>query len=182
MITLLRNGMPASRSNSRRDCVVAARPATTIAPRHASRQQPERNRLSSRRKPGPISATTRMWTGGSRLSPGRHLLRRFQFCPVVRADEVADLGIGLVLPATAVEDAVMTDAQLQVMGLRRRRQIAAQAMRRHGLANRADIVAFAFDRHQRGVGDRAGVDRLAAPLKAALRQILALKHAVDRLE
>src|SRR5205807_4885249 len=38
---------------------------------------------------------------------GRHLLRRCQFCPVVRPDEVADLGIGLVLPATAVEDAVM---------------------------------------------------------------------------
>src|SRR5438105_11118565 len=96
----------------------------------------------------------------------------------VRADEVADLWINLALPAAAVEDAVMPDTRLQMVGLFSRIEAMAQPMRRNGLADRADVVALALDGHQRGAFDRAGIDQFAAYLEAAMRQILALEHAI----
>src|SRR5437588_8520297 len=90
----------------------------------------------------------------------------------VLADEGGDLRVGLGLPAAAVKDAVMADIELQVVCLFCPRQIVAQPVRRDGLPDRADIVALAFDGHQRGALDCSRIDRIAAHAKAAMRQIL----------
>ena len=66
----------------------------------------------------------------------------------------------------------MADFGLQVVQSFSPAEIAAQAMRGDGLAGRADVVALAFDRHQRGLLDRAGLDRLATHPEAAVRQIM----------
>src|SRR5207248_7283997 len=163
MMTLLRNGMAFLRKSLSRADLSAC--LAHIAPK-----------MASRRKPGSTHPHPGCCRSGSRLSPGR------QFVLAVRADEVADQGVGLALPAAAVEDAVMADAELQMVQLFGVRQVMAQALRGDGLAGAANIVALAFDRHQRGALDRAGIDRLAMHLKAAIRQIVALKHAVEGLQ
>src|SRR5579862_7894770 len=88
---------------------------------------------------------------------------------IVLADEGADFGVGFGLPAAAVKDAVMADRRLQVVGVPGRREVAAKAVRRDGLADRADVVLLALDGHQRGLLDRAGIDRLAMHPQRAVR-------------
>ena len=87
----------------------------------------------------------------------------------LRPDERLDLGIGLRLPPAAMEDAIMADFELEVVGLFCRRDARAQIMRGNGLAGAADIVALALDRHQRGALDRRRDDQVAANPKPALR-------------
>src|SRR5260221_7501716 len=87
--------------------------------------------------------------------------------PAVRTDEGPDLRVDFLLPAASVEDAVMADTALEVMGLFRGPQVAAQTMRCDGLAGAADVVALALDGHQRRILDRAGIDRFAADSEAA---------------
>ena len=58
----------------------------------------------------------------------------------------------------------------------------AQILCGDGLAGAADIVALALDGHQRGTGDRARIDPVAMHLEAAMRQILALEHALEGLQ
>ena len=55
-------------------------------------------------------------------------------------------------------------------------------MRRRRLAERADVVAPAFDGQQRGVADRAGIDLAAAIGEVAGREFGLLEDPVDRLD
>ena len=71
---------------------------------------------------------------------------------------------------------------LQVVRLLCRRQVAAEAVRRAGLADGTDVVALALDGQESGLFDRAGINRLAAHREPAVRQILALEHALDGVE
>ena len=71
-------------------------------------------------------------------------------------DHVAHQRIDLVLPAPAAEHAVVAGARLHVVGAQVGAQLAAQVLRGQGLAGRADVVAFALDRDQRGAADRRG--------------------------
>ena len=73
-------------------------------------------------------------------------------------DHVAHDRVDLVLPAPAAEDAVVADARLHVVRAQVGPQAAAQVLRRQRLADRADVVALAFDRQQRGAPDRRRVD------------------------
>ncbi len=52
----------------------------------------------------------------------------------------------MAFPALAVEHAIVTHARLHVVGFHVRAQLVAQLLRGERLADRADIVAFAFDR------------------------------------
>src|ERR1700685_2535097 len=89
---------------------------------------------------------------------------------IARQDHVLDKRIDLVLPALAGEHAVMADAGLHVMPFKIRTKVGAQVVRGNGLADRADIVAFALDLEQHGAADRGGLDLLSAPLKLAERK------------
>src|SRR5579871_3263651 len=68
---------------------------------------------------------------------------------------VAQDGIDLAGPFLAAENAVMADANLHVMASQVGPQPAAQLVRRHGLADRADVVALALDGQQHGAADGA---------------------------
>jgi len=59
----------------------------------------------------------------------------------------------------AAEDAVVADAGLHVMASQVRPQSAAQFVRRHGLADGADVVALALDGEQHGAADARGSTR-----------------------
>src|SRR5216683_634470 len=58
---------------------------------------------------------------------------------------VSHQGVDLPGPAPAAEHAVMADAGLHVVLLAIGPEARAKIVRRHGLADRADVVAFAFD-------------------------------------
>src|ERR1700686_3077112 len=62
--------------------------------------------------------------------------------------EVAQQGIDLVVPAAAGENPVMADAGLHVMDLAIGAHAGAEVFGGGRLADRADIVLFALDRHQ----------------------------------
>src|SRR4051812_9427665 len=93
---------------------------------------------------------------------GRPLLRHVDRFPDDRVD--------LLLPALAAEDAVVADAGLHVMRAQVGPQAAAEILRRQRLADRADVVALAFDREQRGAPDRGRRDAAAEERELATRQ------------
>ena len=95
---------------------------------------------------------------------------------VVRSDEVGDLRIDFVVPAAAVEHAVMADLAAADDAPVLPARDCGTARARRGLADTADIVALALDGHQRGALDRARIDQFAAHPEAAMRQILPLEH------
>ena len=64
----------------------------------------------------------------------------------------------------------MADAGLHVVALAIGPQAGAEIVRGRGLADRADVVALAFDREQHGAPDRPRLDRLALPFELAERQ------------
>ena len=70
-------------------------------------------------------------------------------------DMVADTGIDLIVPALAVEDAIMADAGLQMVRLHIGTQAAAHILRGERLAHGADVVLLALDREQKRLLDRA---------------------------
>ena len=76
----------------------------------------------------------------------------------------------------------MADFELEVVRLFRRRDAGAEIWAATGLARPADIVALALDGHQRGALDRRRLDQAAAHPKPAERQVVALEHALDRLQ
>src|SRR6202790_3491028 len=123
---------------------------------------------SSLRKQGPI--TTGVCVSRSR-QPLYHPRGRGVWVPGSRGTtansridvhEVAQQGIDLVVPAAAGEHAVMADAGLHVMDLAIGAYAGAEVLRGERLADRADIVLFAFDRHQPHPLDRGRVHRPAA--------------------
>ena len=74
--------------------------------------------------------------------------------------------VHLRLPTTAAEHAVVPDAGLEVMALLERAETPAQVVGGQGLPDRADVVALALDREQRGAPDGRRVDRAAAQVGA----------------
>ena len=66
----------------------------------------------------------------------------------VGGDELLDDGRDLFAPLAAVKDAVMADALGEQIFLLRSRELRGQVERRLGLADAADIVAFALDGKQ----------------------------------
>ena len=66
----------------------------------------------------------------------------------------------------------MTDAGLQVVAFEIRPQLAAQIVRRDGLANRTDVVTLAFDGEQHGLADRGRINPMAVPFQFAQRQVM----------
>ena len=76
----------------------------------------------------------------------------------------------------------MADFELEVVRLFRRRETGAETVRSGRLTDRADIIALALDRHQRGACDGSGLDRHAADPQPALRQVVLVEHAPDRVE
>ena len=76
----------------------------------------------------------------------------------------------------------MADAGLQPMRLAIGRNVAAQAVRRFGLADAGNIVVLALDREQRHALDRGRIDRPAAMGHLALRQRVAHENGLDRLQ
>ena len=61
-------------------------------------------------------------------------------------------------------------------------EIAAQILGCLGLADAGNIVALAFDGHQRGLGDLRGIDRFAAMAEGAARQIVIDEYLLHRLQ
>ena len=101
---------------------------------------------------------------------------------LTRLDVVAQHRVDLRVPSPAVEDAIVADACLQVMGLHVRPQARTQVLRSEGLADSADVVLLALDRHQKRLLDCAQINRLALVLHFAERQQIALEHLIDSLE
>ena len=75
----------------------------------------------------------------------------------------------------------MADACLHVVALQIRPQFAAKFMRRHRLADGANIVALALDREEHGLADGIRVDTLAVPLQPTERERMVLKDELHRL-
>src|SRR5262249_41841033 len=90
-------------------------------------------------------------------------------------NDVAQDRIGLGHPAAAAEDAVMADADLDVVMLFVRAEARAQFLGGEGLADRADVIALALDRQKKGLADRARIDAAAAPAHRAAWQIVLLE-------
>src|ERR1700704_5898843 len=78
-------------------------------------------------------------------------------------DHVLDQRIDLRLPAPAAENAVVADAELQVMALEMGAQTRAHLVSSHRLAHGTDVVALALDREQHGAANRARLDFVAVP-------------------
>jgi hypothetical protein len=68
-------------------------------------------------------------------------------------DEVAHLGVDLLAPAAAGEDAVVAGALPRRSGTGGLGDAGAQAVRGLGLARAGDVVEFALDGQQGGGGD-----------------------------
>src|SRR5207302_5318705 len=100
----------------------------------------------------------------------------------LRADERLDLGVGLGLPTAAVEHAIMSDFELEVVQLFRRRDAGAEIVRGDGLADRANVVILALDGHQRGLLDRLRLDRVAMHPEMPEWQVMVVKDALDGLQ
>src|SRR5258706_9978935 len=97
-------------------------------------------------------------------------------------DDIAHLRIDAGLPALAAENAVVADAGLDVVALEVRPHAGAQVLRRERLADRADIVALAFDGEQSHAADRARLDLAAAHRELAFGEGIVLENRLDRLE
>src|SRR5262249_30882836 len=69
-------------------------------------------------------------------------------------NDVLDQRIDLVGPAVAAEHAIVADAGLHVVALEIGAQPGAEVVGGRGLADRADVVALAFDGEQHGAPDR----------------------------
>ncbi len=76
----------------------------------------------------------------------------------------------------------MPHAGLQVVRLEVGPDVGAQVLRRHGLADGADVVALALHREQRGAADGLGPHGAAGHGERAARQVVGLEHAVHRLQ
>src|SRR6202043_2127855 len=93
--------------------------------------------------------------------------------------EIPQQGIDLVVPAPAAEHAVMPDAGLHVMYFAVSADTGAQVLRGQRLADRADVVLLALDRHQAHALDRGGLNRPAAIGQLAHGQEMFLKNVAD---
>src|SRR5215469_7503961 len=91
-----------------------------------------------------------------------------KFALACRPHNVTEHGIDLLLPALAAEHAVMADSGLEMVALARGREPGQEVVGRGGLADGADIVAFALHRQQQGIADLGEVDTPAAIGEAAL--------------
>ena len=69
------------------------------------------------------------------------------------ADEFAHARVDFGAEAAAVEHAVMADALLQMVDPHGDRDVAADVVRRLGLADAGDVVVLSFHRHQRHMTD-----------------------------
>src|ERR1700682_1494618 len=76
--------------------------------------------------------------------------------------EIPQQRIDFVVPALAAEHAVMADAGLHVVHLAIGAHAGAEVLRGQRLADGADVVLLAFDRHQAHSLDRGGIHRPAA--------------------
>src|SRR5262245_54565526 len=101
---------------------------------------------------------------------------------IARQDHVFQDWVDLSGPALAAEHAVVANPRLHVMPFAVGPQAGAEIVRRDGLADRADVVAFALDREQRGLADRLGIHAMPAKLQRAERQRVLLKYQSDRLQ
>src|SRR5882757_9280173 len=101
---------------------------------------------------------------------------------IARQDHVLDQRIDLRLPAPAAENAVVADAELQVMALEMRAQTRAHLVSSHRLAHSTDVVALALDREQHGTANRAWLDLVAVPCERSARQRMLLKHQTYGLQ
>src|SRR3984957_12547916 len=110
------------------------------------------------------------------------MARRRRARSIARQNHILQNRINLVLPALAGEHAVMADAGLHVVALEIRAQLAAQVVRRHRLADGANVVALALDGEQHGAPDRGRVDLVAVPLQLAERQRVFLEDDPHRLQ
>src|SRR5208282_818949 len=90
----------------------------------------------------------------------RRLPQRRAALPAV-VDHVADDRVDMTVPALAAEDAVMAGSRLNIVRPHVLPQVLAQIMCGERLPERADVVAFAFDRQQGAAADRARIDRPA---------------------
>src|SRR5215469_2787716 len=94
----------------------------------------------------PMPTTTRAFGFGALpRAPSRGLPRQGRRRLARRSDERFDPGVGLGLPSAAVEDAIMADFELKVVGLFCRRDAGAQLVRGNSLADTANVVSFALD-------------------------------------
>src|SRR6185437_4996672 len=99
-----------------------------------------------------------------------------------RGDEVAQDRINLVLPFAAGKHAVMADIGLNVGALLVFGNAGAEIVRGEGLAHGANVVALAFDRQERGVADRARIDRPATVREFTERHFVVLENPLDGFE
>ena len=76
----------------------------------------------------------------------------------------------------------MPDAELDIVFLAERLDGGTHILRRHGLAQPADIVALAFHGQKRGLADGARVDLAVAIGEDAARQMLFLEHLLHRFQ
>ena len=82
--------------------------------------------------------------------------RRWSAPRAVGGDEIGDARRDLGAEARAVEDAVMADLRLHVVGAHVGRDVDADVVRRLGLADAGNVVVLAFDGQQRDVRIAAG--------------------------
>src|SRR5262249_39104820 len=105
-----------------------------------------------------------------------------EFISLVRADEVTHLREDLLAPASAIEDAVVPDARLQVMSLTACGDPRTELERGPRLAGGADVVVLARDAKKRRLGDRGGLDLAAARHEAAGREGMLVEDSPHGLQ
>ena len=132
-----------------------------------------RCRRECRRRRTEPRAIRRPYASDRRLARPPRLLRDL--------DDVANDRVDVLLPAAAAEDAVVADVRLHVVRSQPGPQ-PRQVLRCQGLADRADVVALAFDGEQRRAPDRRRVDLPAAQRQLAERQRVLLEDQAHGLE
>src|SRR5262245_31407520 len=125
--------------------------------------------------------TTRTNTGSI---PGYHLKRSGtrSASAITRQHKVGDAWGNLGAETRTVEHPIMPNGRLHVVNLVFGRNIDAQRVRRLGLADARDIVVLPFHRHQSNAPDSTWFDGTAAMGHFTLRQRVADKYRVYRLQ
>src|SRR6185437_8322728 len=119
-------------------------------------------------------------------------LKRQKACPLfgqirndrlrIDVNEIAQQRVDLVVPLLAAEHAVVSDAGLHVVDTAIGANAGTELLRGERLADRADVILFAFDRHQPHAPDRSRVYGTAAEGELAEWQQMVLEHVADGLD
>ncbi len=97
-------------------------------------------------------------------------------------DEIAHPWVNLIAETTAIEDAIMTGARLDIEFFHILGDVGAQAVRGLRLADTGNVVLLTFDCHKGDVGYGGGVDLTPIVDQFTLGQGEFLEHQIDGLK